>query len=80
MAELQGIMEDNDFTIHLETLDSVGNQLSRSEIESILTAGGVTLPLTRDVSFIVSTGDTKYFSITYLESIDKYAYEKLTGV
>jgi len=80
MADLKDIMEDNDFTIHLETLDSVGNQLSRSEIESILTAGGVTIPLTRDVSFIVSTGDNKYFSITYLESIDKYAYEKLTGV
>jgi len=77
--ELKTILEENDFTLVVESSQDTGNNPSRSKLETICNeAIGQSTP-TRSVRFIVHTNDDKWFLVLYIESADKFLYEKLTA-
>ena len=79
MAELKDILEHNDFSLVIEYNGDVGRQLSRAECEAIVEqAIGQTTP-DNNVRFVVHTANDKWFLIFYIESADKFLYEKLTA-
>ena len=74
-VELQSVLEKNDFTLDLKVPYNLGNQLTRAEIERVLTENNLPLP-DRDVSFIIEDGRPRYFKVTYLVDTDEYIYKK----
>jgi len=78
MAELQSILELNDFKTLLITTGRLSNSPTRNDIEMVLIENGFTEPLANEVSFSIVDIAEKMFSVTYYPSIDRYGYEKLT--
>ena len=79
MAELSTILEENNFTLVVDYNQATGNNLSRTELEDIVFYTiGQSVP-NNNVSFIVNTLDDKWFLVFYVESKDKFLYEKLTS-
>lgn len=75
--ELKDIMEDNDFSLLIETSVNLGTTLSRLEIEEALVLNNVTLPLSSAVRFGLTDG-SRYFLVMYLVAKDIYVYERLS--
>jgi len=80
MAELQGIMENNDFTVELTTTTNLNNKPDRTQIDNVLIENGYTLPLANNVAFSMVSGNGKYFFMKYLKDIDKFMYVKAQAV
>ena len=79
MAEIQTILEENDFSLVVEHSGATANNLSRAECEAIVQEYlGQPTP-NRTVRFIVHTADDKWFLIFYIKQADKFLYEKLTA-
>ncbi|RKZ25988.1 hypothetical protein DRQ29_05500 [bacterium] len=73
---VQQNLEDKDYTIVLTTSNNFGASLSRAEIEVTISDNGYPLP-TDNVSFYL-IDSSRIYTITYLQSIDEFVYEKLT--
>ena len=80
MAELQGIMENNDFTVELTTTTNLNNKPDRTQIDNVLIENGYTLPLANNVAFSMVSDNGKYFFMKYLKDIDKFMYVKAQAV
>ncbi len=78
MAELKLILEDNDFTLSFKSVNTLPNQLTRAQIEDVLTDNGVTLPLIKSNNFYLRAVNGKGFVVIYSLEEDTYYYEKLT--
>jgi len=74
---LAAALRDEDYTVRLDTSDVLGNGISRTEIEQVLTDNGVSVPLLKNWKFFVKDGNNKIWFITYFKDIDKYAVEKM---
>ena len=74
-VELRDVLQINDFTVHLRVSYSLGNQLTRAEIELVLAENNLPTP-DRDVSFIIEDSKPRYFKVTYLIDADEYVYQK----
>ena len=74
MAELRGLIEANEYKLKLPTANSLGNTLSRAEIEAVLTDNGITFPV-QDVSFFIIGGDGTAYDVSYIGV--NYHYIKL---
>ena len=73
---LRDYLKDTDATATIVVNQSLGNGLSRNEIEAAITNEGYPLP-TKDVLFyIVDT--SKAWLVRYFEALDKYGIEKLS--
>ena len=73
---LRDYLRDTDATATIVVNQSLGNGLSRNEIETAITNEGYPLP-TKDVLFyIVDT--SKAWLVRYFEALDKYGIEKLS--
>ncbi len=80
MAELKLILEDNDFTLSLKSVNTLPNQPTRAQIEDVLTDNGITLPLTKSNNFYLRASNGKGFIVIYSIEEDAYYYEKLNKV
>lgn len=78
--DIKDILEVHDFSKAIESTAVLGNTLNRVKIVNALTASGVPLPITANVSFLLTDSTGKVFAVTYLVDADKYAYERLTTV
>ncbi len=78
--ELQGILEVNDFKHSFKVEENLGTTLTRIEIEGVLVANDIALPLQNDVSFKIADNHSHYFFVYYDVSLDVYAYQKFKGV
>ena len=77
--ELKNIMEEYDFSLILESPTPLGQVITRADIENTLLASGITLPLSRNVSFFIYDF-TLVYSVVYIEKLNRYGYEKLSDV
>ena len=78
MAELQSILELNDFKTLLITTGRLSNSPTRNDIEMVLIENGFTGAVANTVTFSIVDVNEKMFAVTYYADIDRYGYEKLT--
>ena len=72
---LRDYLKDTDATATIVVNQSLGNGLSRNEIEAAITNEGYPLP-TKDVLFYV-VDTSKAWLVRYFEALDKYGVTKL---
>ncbi len=65
-----------DYTLNIPSSGSLGNNLTRADIELCLTDAGLPLPA-NDVSFRVFDASANIFLVTYIQNVDTYVYIKL---
>ena len=80
MAEIQSIIELNDFKTLLITTGRLPNQPTRNDIEMVLIENGFAGAMVNTVTFSMIDINEKMFAVTYYSDIDRYGYEKLTVV
>ncbi len=80
MAELQNILEENDFTASFKSVNTLPNEPTRAQIEDVLIDNGITIPLIKSNNFYIRAVNGKGFVVIYSIEEDAYYYEKLTKV
>lgn len=60
------------------TQDSLGNRLSRAEIEKVVSDNSI--DISNDIGFFIKEGHSKKFFVWYFKEDDTYGYEKLSVV
>ncbi len=77
--ELGQILIERDFGMVIDYPVSLGNTLSRSELEDICTAAiGQSTP-NNNVRFTVHSLDDKWFVVYYFKDFDKFIFERYTA-
>ena len=75
--KLSELLAQRDYKIEIITVQQVGNQLSRAEIEEAILENNLPLPQ-NNVQFYLASDDLKIFMVTYFSVPNVWAYEKLT--
>ncbi len=78
MAELRDILQNNDFKLYLQSVNTLPNTPTRAQIEDVLSDNGVSLPLPRNNMFYIRAVGGRTFLVVYNKEIDEYYFEKLT--
>jgi len=73
--ELSTILNENDFTLVLETVTNPGSALNRAEIEAVIVENSLPLP-TNDVSFFISDPVRKWL-VHYGATANRYFFTQL---
>ena len=74
--KLSDYLKEIDVTPTIKVNSSLGNGLTRTEIETTITDAGYSLPTENILFYIVDT--TKAWLVRYFKDLDKYGIEKLT--
>ena len=74
--KLSDYLKEIDVTPTIKVNSSLGNGLTRTEIETAITDAGYNLPTENILFYIVDT--TKAWLVRYFKDLDKYGIEKLT--
>ena len=77
MAELQEILEVNDFSHMFQSVNNLPNAPSRAQIEDVLTDNNVALPLQNNVKFFLRASGGKVVEVFYSKALDTYYTKKL---
>ena len=77
LANTKNINTDAESQLVLNTTQNVGTGLSRDEIENTIIENGYGMPQ-RNITFLINDSQGKVFRVSYLNVLDRYAYEKLT--
>ncbi len=75
MAELQNILEENDFTLSFTSVNILPKKPTRAQIEDVLVDNGIALPLAKSNTFYISSANDRNFFVIYSKSKNAYFFE-----
>jgi len=76
-VEISTILDDADFSRNLNTVSTLGNTVTRAEIEAVIAENSLPLPVNDVRFYIINT--SRFFFITYDSIADRYMYVQLSA-
>lgn len=75
--DIQTVLQNNNFSRNLNTIQNLGPSITRAEIESVLTENSLSFPTVSVIFFIINT--SRFFLVNYDSVADQYTSVLMTA-